>query len=212
MIQPTRLRPAGSRRSGRLPISSSRLFPIPSRSIFASATTQPSRGVNDPSLHGSGGAYANSDAGTTGNYTVVTGWLVGDRTTADDFNSYNALPANSSSFPGGANNFYVPNGELRALGQLGNNSTVDGDAAFGDNISLSLLPGVALHELTHAFGRLTLHYTPSSNPVIADWFRFGSAGSFQWTEGNTSASPSYFSIDNGSTNLADFGRTSDYSD
>ncbi|MGY2050508.1 NF038122 family metalloprotease [Methylobacterium sp. JK268] len=170
------------------------------------------RNVIDNSLTGSGGAYANSDAGTTGNYTTVTGWLVNDRTTADDFSSYNALPNNSSSFPGGANNFYVPNGELRALGQLANNSTIDGSVAFGTGISLSNIIPVALHEITHAIGRLTMHYTPGGLPVIADWFRFGSAGNFQWTEGSSSASPSYFSIDNGATRLFDFGQTSDYSD
>jgi len=75
----------------------------------------------DSSLIGSSGAYANTDNGTTGNYSTTTGWLVGDRTTADDFSSYDALP-------------------------------------------------------------------------------------------DSSASHSYFSIDNGTTNLADFGRTSDYSD
>jgi len=49
-------------------------------------------------------------------------------------------------------------------------------------------------------------------PVIADWFRYDAAGHFQWTEGNNSASPSYFSIDDGATRIADFGQTSDYSD
>jgi hypothetical protein len=95
---------------------------------------------------------------------------------------------------------------------LGNNSTIDGSTAFGTAISLSNLVPVALHELTHAMARLTLHYTPGSTPVMADWFRFDGPGHFQWTEGSSSASPSYFSIDNGTTDLADFGRTSDYSD
>jgi hypothetical protein len=59
------------------------------------------RNVVDPSLVGSGGAYANTDAGTTGNYNTVAGWLSGDRTTADDFTAYANLPASSASFPGG---------------------------------------------------------------------------------------------------------------
>ena len=60
--------------------------------------------VDNTLLHGgqfSSGAYANSDAGTTGNYNTVAGWLLADRTTADDVNSYNALPDFSSSFSGG---------------------------------------------------------------------------------------------------------------
>src|SRR4051812_16920530 len=103
--------------------------------------------VDSRYLHGgsfASGAAANSLAGTTGNYTTVSGWLVGDRTTTDDFNSYDALPDFSSSFPGGANNFYVPNGELRALGQLGNNATVDGAAVFGADVPLNDLVPVAL--------------------------------------------------------------------
>ena len=170
------------------------------------------RNVVDSSLIGSGSAYANTDNGTTGNYNTVTGWLLGDRTTTDDFNSYNALPDSSSSFPGGANNFYVANAQLRALGQLGNNSTIDGSAAFGTGISLTNLLPVALHELTHAMGRITQFYSPGTTPVIADWYRYDSAGHFQWSENSSSASPSYFSIDAGATDIADFGQTSDYSD
>ena len=122
------------------------------------------------------------------------------------------MPNDSSFFPGGANNFYVANAQLRALGQLGDNSTIDGSAAFGTGINLSDLVNVAVHELTHAMGRITLHYSPGTTPVLADWFRFDAPGHFQWGEGSSSASPSYFSIDNGNTDLADFGQTSDYSD
>jgi hypothetical protein len=168
--------------------------------------------VVDKKLVGSGTAYASTDAGTTRNYNTITGWLLNDCITADDFTAYTDLPDRSASFPGRADNFYVPNAELRALGQLGNNATIDGAAAFGTGISNSNMVAVALHELTHAMGRITLNYTPSNLPVMADWYRYDAAGHFQWTEGTSSASPSYFSIDGGVTRIADFGVSSDYSD
>src|SRR5262249_23496034 len=118
--------------------------------------------------------------------------------------SCGALPISSSSFPGGVNDFYVPNAQLRALGQLADASTIDGSAAFGTGIGLSDLVNVALHELTHAMGRFSL-----GAPLVADWFRFDGPGHFQWAKDGTAA---YFSIDNGATDLADFGRLSDFSD
>ena len=120
----------GPRRYSRPRISSSRISAIRSRSTFAYGYDS-FRNVIDPSLIGSGGAYANTDAGTTGNYTPRQVSSLDDRTTTDDVNSYTALPNSSASFPGGANNFYVANGQLRATGQLANNATIDGEAAFG---------------------------------------------------------------------------------
>ena len=75
---------------------------------------------------------------------------------------------------------------------------------MGTQISTNLLVGVALHELTHAMGRV-----PSEGPF--DLLRYTSAGNHLFTSGNT-AVPAYFSIDGGIAKLADFGQTSDPSD
>ena len=83
----------------------------------------------------------------------------------------------------------------------------DGSATFATDINSNLLVGVALHELTHAMGRVP--YGPS--PDIFDLFRFTSPGARLFAGGNT-APAAYFSIDGGNTKLADFGQLSDPSD
>jgi serralysin len=70
-----------------------------------------------------------------------------------------------------------------------------------------LLVGVALHELTHAMGRVP--YGPA--PDILDLFRFTSPGVHLFSGADT-APAAYFSLDGGATKLADYGRTSDPSD
>jgi serralysin len=70
-----------------------------------------------------------------------------------------------------------------------------------------LLVGVALHELTHALGRVPY----GSQPDIFDLFRFTSAGTRLFTD-SIPSSAAYFSVDGGNTKLADYGRTSDPSD
>ena len=49
-------------------------------------------------------------------------------------------------------------------------------------------------------------------PDIFDLFRFTSAGTRLFTGSATSAAAAYFSVNGGSTKLADYGRTSDTSD
>jgi hypothetical protein len=63
------------------------------------------RNVVDPKLKGSSNAYADTDAGKTGDYHTVAGWLLGDQTTGDDFAAYDALPDSSKSFRGGPISF-----------------------------------------------------------------------------------------------------------
>ena len=95
------------------------------------------------------------------------------------------------------------------MGLLGanNTSTDDGSATFATDINPNLLVGVALHELTHAMGRVP--YGPQ--PDIFDLFRFTSVGTRLFA-GGTTAPAAYFSVDGGNTKLADYGRTSDPSD
>src|SRR5207237_501426 len=99
--------------------------------------------------------------------------------------------------------------ELKLWGILGANDTTtdDGSATFATDINPNLLVGVALHELTHAMGRVPY----GSAPDIFDLFRFASAGTRLFSGANT-APAAYFSVDGGNTKLADYGRTSDPSD
>jgi FG-GAP-like repeat/Calx-beta domain/Bacterial pre-peptidase C-terminal domain len=166
--------------------------------------------VVDPKLINSGGAYAQVLAGDPVSYATVRSWLLADATSTQDTAAVNSLTANLS-FPNGNITFFVPSAEEKALGHFtGNSNTIDGYVAFGTGVAANSWTNVALHEITHAMGRVTLHY--ESNPVILDMFRYDAPGHFQWTEGATSAAQSYFSINGGQTDLADFGVYSDYSD
>jgi serralysin len=70
-----------------------------------------------------------------------------------------------------------------------------------------LLFGVALHELTHALGRVPF----GPQPDIFDLFRFTAPG-VRLFQGSATAPAAYFSVDGGFTKLADYGQTSDSSD
>jgi serralysin len=103
----------------------------------------------------------------------------------------------------------VWNAQLKLWGVLGANDTTtdDGSATFATDINPNLLVGVALHELTHAMGRVP--YGPA--PDILDLFRFTSPGVHLFSGADT-APAAYFSLDGGNTKLADYGKTSDPSD
>jgi hypothetical protein len=122
-----------------------------------------------------------------------------------------ALPAGSSVQ--GESQVVVWAAELKALGLLAPqgsiNGDVDGEAGFGTAIPTSELVGVALHELTHAMGRAP--YT-GAQPDILDLFRFSGAGARVSGNQSPPASPSYFSLNNGAADLADYGQTSDPGD
>jgi hypothetical protein len=98
---------------------------------------------------------------------------------------------------------------LKLWGFLGANDTTtdDGSATFATDINSNLLVGVALHELTHALGRIPY----GSQPDVFDLFRFTSAGTRLFS-GSATAPAAYFSVDGGNTKLADYGQTSDSSD
>ena len=167
--------------------------------------------VTDPSLLGGNFAYADALAGDVVSYSTVRGWLVADATTAHDTFAVNSLPASSASFPNGNSNFFVASAQERALGHFtGASGTVDGAVAFGTAVPSNDWVSVALHEMTHALGRSTVFYEPA--PTIMDMFRFGAAGTFQWSENSRRAAASYLSIDGGVSRIADFGQTSDYGD
>jgi Ca2+-binding RTX toxin-like protein len=152
-----------------------------------------------------GGAAAGPDAGLYESYTSVRADLINNATPGDI--TFNALPGGSSIQ--GQSNVAVWNAQLKLWGLLGANdtSTDDGSATFATDINPNLLVGVALHELTHAMGRVPY----GSAPDIFDLYRFTSAGTRLFS-GSATAPAAYFSEDGGATKLADYGRTSDSSD
>src|SRR3954454_1295227 len=152
-----------------------------------------------------GGAAAGPDNGLYVNYSTVRADLINNATPGDT--TFSALPGGSSIQ--GQTNVAVWNAQLKFWGILGANdpTTDDGSATFATDINPNLLVGVALHELTHAMGRVPY----GSAPDIFDLFRFTSAGTRLFSGANT-APAVYFSLDGGNTKLADYGRISDPSD
>ena len=152
-----------------------------------------------------GGAAAGPDSGLFENYSTIKSDLVNNASPGDT--TFNALP-NSSSVQG-QSNVAVWNAQLKLWGFVGANDTTtdDGSATFATDINPNLLVGVALHELTHAMGRVP--YGPQ--PDVFDLYRFTSVGTMLFAGGGT-APPAYFSLDGGHTKLADFGQISDPSD
>ncbi|WP_426531811.1 NF038122 family metalloprotease [Bradyrhizobium sp. McL0615] len=156
-----------------------------------------------------GGAAAGPDAGLYESYSFVRSNLINHATAGDT--AFNALPSGTSIQ--GQTNVAVWNAQLKLWGVLGatDTTTDDGSATFATDINSNLLVGVALHELTHAMGRVPYGSPYSSSPDIFDLFRFTSPG-VRLFDGSSTAAPAYFSLDGGSTNLADFGQYSDPSD
>jgi len=152
-----------------------------------------------------GGAAAGPDNGQWESYTTVRADLVNAASPGDT--AFNALPAGSTIQ--GQSSVAVWNAQLKLWGLISANdrTTDDGSATFATDINPSLLVGVALHELTHALGRVPY----GSQPDVFDFYRFTSAGNQLFTGGATAAA-AYFSLDGGNSKLADYGRTSDSSD
>ena len=152
-----------------------------------------------------GGAFAGPDNGLFENYSTVRTDLINNAVPGDT--TFNVLP-NASTIQG-QSQVAVWNAQLKLFGLLSPNDTTtdDGSASFATDINPSLLVGVALHELTHAMGRVP--YGPQ--PDIFDLFRFIGVGARLFTD-NIPAAASFFSVNGGTTKLADFGVSSDPSD
>src|SRR5205085_4947019 len=146
-----------------------------------------------------GGAAAGPDNGQYVSYTNVRADLINNATPADSV--FNALPSGSSIQ--GQTNVAVWNAQLKLWGLLGANDTTtdDGSATFATDINSGLLVGVALHELTHAMGRVPYGPPYGSQPDIFDLYRFTSAGN-RLINGASTAPAAYFSVDGGNTKLA----------
>jgi Bacterial pre-peptidase C-terminal domain len=131
-------------------------------------------------------------------YSTLRSWLTSDASSTQDNAAVAHLPSTL------ANNFYVSSAQLKALGHFsGNSNDIDGFIGWGTAWTSNFIDG-ALHELTHAMGRIFqdgYHY-------VMDLFRYDAPGHFQWT----GRQPGYLSIDGGATKLADFGVSTDFGD
>ncbi|WP_245334676.1 NF038122 family metalloprotease [Bradyrhizobium mercantei] len=152
-----------------------------------------------------GGAAAGPDNGQWLSYSTVRADLVNNASAGDK--TFNALPTGTSIQ--GQSSVAVWNAQLKLWGVIGANDTTtdDGSLTFATDISPGLLVGVALHELTHAMGRVP--YGPQ--PDIFDFDRFTSTG-VRLLSDSIPTSAAYFSLNEGSTKLADYGQNSDPSD
>lgn len=152
-----------------------------------------------------GGAAAGPDNGYYESYAWTRSELVNNASAGDT--TFNSLPTGSTIQ--GQSNVAVWNAELKLWGVLGANDTTTDDASanFSTDINSNLLVGVALHELTHAMARVPY----GSAPDVFDLFRFTSPG-VRLFSGSQTAPAAYFSLDGGSTKLADYGQNSDPSD
>jgi serralysin len=179
-------------------------------SILSATISDPITLTIDINYSGTGGgAFAGPAGGVYEDYSTVRSVLTNGATPGDP--TFNALPSGTSVQ--GQPLVAVWDAQLKLFGmQLPSNYTgVDGNATFATDINSNLLVGVALHELTHAMGRVPYGLPLSSSPDIFDLFRFTSVGDQLIAGGNT-APAAYFSVDGGTNKLADFGQTSDPSD
>jgi hypothetical protein len=142
-------------------------------------------------------------AGPNETYSNLRGLLASHETSSADIASVNALPTTTTL--NGVSDFVIGSAEAKALGVLsGTDSSIDGFIGMGTNFTGSTLIGGALHEITHAMGRIP-------GDTALSLFRYTSSGSHDFG-GGPPAAASYFSIDGGVTKLADFGVSSDPSD
>ena len=163
-----------------------------------------------------GGPGAATDgSGFDLSYSDLRAALASHNTSATDTTVLANLPTGSSIE--GESDFRIGNAQARALGLAdADDATVDGGVGMGTGFTGNSLFVAALHELTHAMGRV-------ANWLDVDWsvdlFRFD-----ETTFGSTptrvfggnlpppNATAAYFSIDGGITKLADFGFSSDPGD
>ena len=140
-------------------------------------------------------------------YSTVRADLLADAPGDANFNS---LPA-GATFQG-QSDVEVWDAQAKVFGLLpGNASEVDGYANFSADIETDALVGVALHELSHAMGRVPYGSPYSSSPDIFDLFRFTSPGTVL-IEDTIPATQAYFSVTGGLTSLGEYGVASDPSD
>ena len=160
-------------------------------------------GNNQP--ESSGSASAAPSTGVYDSYNYVRSYLA-NNAASEVSSGVSALP--QSSTIQGQSQVAVWRAQEKLMGQVSAYDTgLDGYAGFATDIPEASLEGVAIHELTHAMGRV--NYGPQ--PDVLDLYRFSSPGTRLFAGGSPN-SASYFSLDGGRTDLADYGQSSDPSD
>jgi len=145
--------------------------------------------------------------GATVSYATAKGWLSAAATSSNQIAAVASLPASYTALPNDANSYYIADAEEIALGQFtGSSSAVAGAIGFntGDTSDSYYWETAAFAEIGHALGWMTDYYT--NEPTILDLFRYSSAGQRQWTGGQSA----FFSINGGTTDLANFSTSFDY--
>ena len=170
-------------------------------------------GEIDGSAIGSGSAEGETLGDQQESYTTVKQQLAACDTTAIGQAVVAYLPANN---PFGTRTFDVAGAQLKALGVDPANSTaLDGAIGFSTDWPTSDLVAAALHELTHTMGRNSGWGSASNGYDVTplDLTRYSAPGVLV-CDGTlaTTAHLQYFSVDGGSTVLADYSTTSDYGD
>jgi hypothetical protein len=151
----------------------------------------------------SSGAEGGPVDGTAIGYAQLVTDLKASSSSAADALAYASLP--SSANPNGDGTIEVWNAQEKALGIIPANArALDGEVGFATSLPSDDWVGAALHELTHAMGRVS-GYAPYG---IEDLFRYADPGVPVYAGGTTA----YFSIDGGATRVETFSNTSDYGD
>jgi hypothetical protein len=158
----------------------------------------------------SGSASGAPSASIVESYSQVLAALAaykGPLTPLDSFDvtaGLEALPSTGSVQ--GYTDFAVWSAEAKALNLIGLSGTeIDGAVGFATDIPTNELVAVALHELAQALGLVA---SDSSQPDVFDLFRYASPGTLLF--GDTTPSPTaYFSLNGGTTAIADYGINSD---
>jgi Ca2+-binding RTX toxin-like protein len=152
-----------------------------------------------------GAAEALATAGGVFSYSQVRG-LLAAQVSADVLSGVQALP--DAAAVQGQSTVAVWSAEEKALGLIPAGAAgLDGAAGFAADIPTDLLLGVAVHELTHAMGRVI---AADSQADVLDLYRFAWPGAHLF--GQSPAPSAYFSLDGGVTDLADYGQGSDPAD
>ncbi len=166
----------------------------------------------------SSGAEGGPANGTVVPYTT----LLADLRTHADLAAAQEAIANAPTYdPSGGAGFFVSSAQEKAWGMLpANASGLDGQVGFSDyagyDFSTTNLAvpgewdfvGVALHELTHALGRVSGLQPNWGNLTVLDLFQYAAPGQIDLS----SYQPAYFSIDGGHTSLGTFDDTLDWAD
>jgi VCBS repeat-containing protein len=149
-------------------------------------------------------------------YTALRAALASHNTSTTDATVLANLTTGSSIES--ETDFRIGNAQARALGLVNTtDATIDGGVAMGTNFTGNVLFSGAIHELTHALGRVASWLDVNWS---VDLFRFDTdtvaATTHTRVFGGNLPPPNvpdaYFSIDGGATRLADFGIGSDPGD